>query len=132
MKHLITFLTAITLLACSESEEQITIDPNNQLIGSWSYAEYNEDDTITYKRVNGTISDEYTCTLKNNGSFIEHKNAGWCGTPPISFSDFEGTWQQQNNKVIIQSEYWGGTQNLKWEIIALTEEILTLKITYTE
>jgi hypothetical protein len=129
MKYLLSLITVLTLFSCTENEEQIDIDPNNQIIGSWSYAEYSENNIATFKRVSGIVDDKYTCTLKNNGSFMEHKNAGWCGTPPITFDDYEGSWQQENNKISIQSEFWGGTQNLNWEVISLTDETLKIKIT---
>lgn len=132
MKYLFTLFTILLLFSCNENEEQIAIDSNNKILGSWSHATYLENNAITYKRVSGIIDDDYSFTLNNNGNFIEHKNAGSCGTPPISFGDFEGNWLQKENIIYIESKYWGGTQNLNWEIISLTDETLTIKITYTE
>lgn len=132
MKYLANLLIVFMLFSCNQNEEQIDINPNNQIIGFWSYPEYSEDNITTFKRVNGIVSDKYTCTLKNNGSFIEHKNAGWCGTPPIAFDDFEGSWHQNNNTISVSSTYWGGTQNYIWEIISLNDETLKVKITYSE
>ena len=132
MKYKFSLLVVLILFSCIENEEQITIDLHNKIVGSWSYAEYSEDNTVTFKRVHGIIDDKYSFTLKNNGSFIEHKNAGWCGTPPISYADFEGNWSEKENNIYIESKYWGGTQNLNWEIISLTDEILAINITYSE
>lgn len=132
MKKLSALLAIFLLFSCSQNKEDIIVDPNNKILGSWSYGEYAENNTITYKRVNEIVDNDYSCTLKNDGSFIEHKNSGWCGTPPISFSNFEGNWHQNENKIFIESEYWGGIQKLNWEIISLTDETLTIKTTYTE
>jgi hypothetical protein len=40
---------------------------------------------------------------------IDLKNAGWCGTPPISDKNYEGTWESIDGKLIkINTEYWSG------------------------
>lgn len=132
MRNLTFLVSLLILISCQQNEEEIYIDPNNPVLGSWSYPIYEDNNTITYERVSGIIADAYTCTLKNNGNFIEHKNAGWCGTPPISYADFTGNWYQENEKIKINSEYWGGTFNLTWEIISVNDKNLQIKITYPE
>jgi hypothetical protein len=32
---------------------------------------------------------------------IDLKNAGWCGTPPISDKNYEGTWESIDGKLIL-------------------------------
>ncbi|MFC2109534.1 hypothetical protein ACFLRU_00665 [Bacteroidota bacterium] len=132
MKKLFFFLIPLSIFfsACHENEN-ILIDENNLLIGSWSYPEYS-DNKITYSRVATTIQDEYTCTFKKDGSIIEHKNAGWCGTPPITYDEFVGKWNYENEETIhLETAYWGGISDIKWEILAINQDKLTVVVIHS-
>jgi hypothetical protein len=49
---------------------------------------------------------------------IDLKNAGWCGTPPISDKNYEGTWESIDGKLIkINTEYWSGYETFFIEFI---------------
>lgn len=36
-----------------------------------------------------------------DGDMYERKNAGWCGTPPITCCDYKGTGSQNNSTLSI-------------------------------
>lgn len=53
------------------------------------------------------------------------KNAGWCGTPPISYSDYPGTWTILNDTLVeINVGYWGGTTIYKLDVESVSENSL--------
>jgi len=93
-----------------------------------SWLEVNIDDSIkTYKKANELDENKYGFTFKPNGVFIERKNSGWCGTPPISYDNFEGTWIRKDSIINIETTYWGGTLNYKWKILSINNtELKTL------
>ncbi|WP_139957130.1 hypothetical protein [Flavicella sediminum] len=125
---LFSFLSVLTS-ACNE-QETLEIDSDNLLIGSWSHPQYT-DNQVRYTRVANTVQNEYTCTFKNDGTLVENKNAGWCGTPPITYDEFTGKWNLENEETVnLESTYWGGSHTVKWEIISLTDDSLIVEINY--
>lgn len=85
------------------------------------------DSVVTYQRMSSVKDDEYGITFKPNGVVIEHANSGFCGTPPVAYSEYVGTWSQQDSIVKATIPYWGGTTDLTWKIVALTSRALTIK-----
>ncbi|MDA3821215.1 MAG: hypothetical protein PF450_01195 [Bacteroidales bacterium] len=86
--------------------------------------EYTES-AIVLEKVSSLPNDEYGIEFKSNGKLTEWKNSGWCGTPPISYGEFEGSWEFKNDSVLsIESEYWGGTSIMEWEILELNNQTL--------
>ena len=48
---------------------------------------------------------------------------GWCGTPPISYGNYDGTWKiEDDSKLTITYEYWGGTMEEEWAISNLSTD----------
>jgi hypothetical protein len=115
----------VLLYACNEDSEPI-IDPSNLLIGAWGNPSYVENN-ITFTRVAELSESGYGISFNVNSSILEHKNAGFCGTPPISYDNFEGNWSQDNDIVSISSTYWGGVYNYKWKIISVNKNELLVK-----
>jgi hypothetical protein len=110
---LLIAIIAVTFASCVKNE--IVIDPDNPLIGNWTYSSY-DDNALIFERSNGFIND-HCYMFKPDGSMTERKNAGWCGTPPISYEDFPGTWSVINDTLIeVSVGYWGGTDNYTLDI----------------
>jgi hypothetical protein len=86
--RLIILLFAFSIIACEKNNENEAAI-NDQLIGSWFNPQYN-DSIVTFERSEGSIDNEYGFTFNEDNTFIESKNVGWCGTPPISYADFDG------------------------------------------
>jgi hypothetical protein len=115
MKRLYLILIFISSLSYSCSKDEIKIDPDNLLIGVWNYTTY-QDNTMVYTR-NQEFKDINCYKFNVDGSLIERKNSGWCGTPPISYADYQGTWTMLNDTLIkINVGYWGGTMDYKLDI----------------
>lgn len=117
-------LVVFAFTACDKDDEKMD-DDSSALIGFWINSEMN-DSMITYKRVDRLKDDDYGFAFNANYKFIERKNSGWCGTPPISYADYGGTWEEADSVVKITVEYWGGTMDYIWEIVSVNDKELTI------
>jgi len=124
MKKLILFLFPVLLFSC-EKELELLIQNSDELMGSWTNQVVN-DTIMEFTKADSLNNNDYGFEFKPNQVFIERKNSGWCGTPPIAYADFEGTWQRQDSILIIIVEYWGGTADYKWEISSVDENRLKI------
>ena len=124
INKIILFLSILVLIACEKSNEPIVND-SDQLIGYWINPVI-DDTTLTYERANALTDNEYGFAFQSGNVFIERKNAGWCGTPPISYADFEGTWITTNSLINITVRYWGGWADYQWKIISAAKNKLTI------
>ena len=129
-KILFAIFSCLFLLgACSKDE--INIDPDNLLIGVWNYSGY-QDNSLIFSRNNEFI-DNQCYRFNADGSLTERKNSGWCGTPPISYADFSGTWNIINDTLIqVEVGYWGGTTNYKLDIEELDSKSLKASYIYDD
>lgn len=123
MKKSLLLVSIFTLIASCIFLPQENIDT---LISYWIEPEYN-DSLITYCRATSMPNDAYGFAFKENGVFKEHKNAGSCGTPPISYANYEGTWTLKDSVIKIEVPYWGGTANYTWKLININDSLLTIQ-----
>jgi len=77
------------LAACSK--EELAIDPNHPLLGTWVQAGY-EGNTIIYTRASRLKDDGYGLIFQADGQLVMRQVAGWCGTPPLVYANYEGRW----------------------------------------
>ena len=122
--RLIILLFAFSIIACEKTNENLAANPD-PLIGSWFNPQYN-DSIVSFERSEGLVDNEYSFSFNEDNTFIERKNVGWCGTPPISYADFDGTWTKNDSIIEITVAYWGGTAEYTWKILSIDEA--TLKI----
>jgi len=124
MRKLASLLFITTILyGCSD--EKIEIDPDNLLIGIWNYSEYLGNSSI-YLRSNSFI-DEHCYQFNADGTLLERKNAGWCGTPPVTYADYAGTWRIINDTLIgIDVAYCGGNTRYNLDIESVDEVSLSI------
>ncbi|MCK7535476.1 MAG: lipocalin family protein [Marinilabiliales bacterium] len=100
------------------SKDDIPIDHDNLLIGTWTFSSYQEDVYI-FERNNEFI-DNMCYKFNQDGTVTERKNSGWCGTPPISYADYPGTWTIAADKLIhVDVGYWGGTMSYSLDIVSV-------------
>jgi|TARA_B110000967_G_scaffold137181_1_gene140116 hypothetical protein len=123
MKKIYFLLIAIIFFSC-ENNQEIIINADDLLIGSWVEPFYDEE-TTTFKRSNDLPSNGFGITFKQDRSFIE-RSSGWCGTPPLSYTDYIGSFEIDETLVKITTEFYPG--NYQWRIISLTEKELVVKI----
>lgn len=124
-------LFAVFLSSCEKEKPEggdIILKSGQLLVGYWMNPQY-EDTIVTYTRSNSLNEDGYSFSFETENKFIERKNAGWCGTPPIYYDNFEGTWEQENDSIVnITTGYWGGTVDYQWEILELTNKKLRVTL----
>lgn len=132
MKKLVILLLTLVMVACEkELVDTEALGENVGIIGTWVENGY-EDDLTLLNRANKLDPSKYGFTMEDNGSFIERKNAGWCGTPPITYDNFEGTWEALSDSLIeITVGYWGGTMTYQMRIVSLDAEDLRIRYLYS-
>lgn len=127
MKKLILFILLVLSAAMACKKDEFKIDRDNLLIGTWinTNSVY---DTVVYSRI-GKFTDSYCIRFNDDGSVLERRNSGFCGTPPITYADYNGSWRLINDTIMeVRSEYWGGITVNKYDIELLTTDSLKLII----
>lgn len=121
----LALLFAGLLSGCSKQ-----YDPQNPIEGVWvlDKGETVSDEVIfSFHRASKFEQDKPGYAFKANGLLISRQNAGWCGTPPISYAETQGGWNKDGNKVKLNGKYWGGTFVTEFEISKLDESQLQVK-----
>lgn len=117
-------LFGLFVFSCSETNE---FEPESEfdITGYWINQQFN-DTVFEYQKSASLKEGQYCFGFKEDGEFIERKNSGWCGTPPINYGDFEGVWSINDSTLEISVEFWGGMADYKWKIISLDNQQLSL------
>jgi len=126
-----TFILIFVLSGLWFSCEKTKTSPDlGKLEGTW-VEDHFEEDMMILNKSNEIQEDNYGFVIHDGGKFTEHKNSGSCGTPPISYSNFEGSWEYENDSTLkIVVGYWGGSMTYKLDIIELTEDNLKVRYHY--
>lgn len=120
------FLFMISFIGCENDNESITINESNKLIGYWINPVYT-DSELKLERANSLKENEYGIAFLEESNCIE-RSSGWCGTPPITFFDFQGTWTKNDSIIIITIDNGiNGLEEIKWEIKILSDKYLILE-----
>jgi hypothetical protein len=115
MKNLVIILILLVFISLSCEKGKVEINPDNLLLGTWVYSEW-ENDASVYVRKN-EFADNQCYRFNSDGTLTERKNSGWCGTPPITYADYDGTWSVINDTLVsVTAGYWGGTTTYKMDI----------------
>ncbi len=120
------FLLSLALTSCQKLADPV-VTGNEELIGSWTDPQYT-DTIVTYTRAQSLVENQYGITFKTGNKLVERQNSGFCGTPPITTADYEGTWSQKDSIVNITVGFWGGRIDYTWEIITLNDQKLVITI----
>ncbi len=128
MIHIVILLSIFTAFACEKNNETSATE---LLIGCWINPQIT-DTCITFDKASQLKDKDYGFAFKPDGVFIERKNSGWCGTPPISYKDYTGTWIKNNSLINITVGYWGGSAEYQWKIIDVDANKLIIYNAYTE
>ncbi len=131
LKNYLILAFAALIFACESNtniDEDIDIDPNNLLLGNWVEPFY-ENETTTYNRSSALPDEGYGITFQKNGEFIE-RTSGWCGTPPLSYFNVNGSYTKQDNLINISTQSY--STSFGWRIIEVTETKLVVKRELTE
>lgn len=125
MRYLIGLFTLSLLLLQSSTQDSF----EEQLMGVWVQTGY-ADKIYTFERNHKFIRSKPGIEFKKGGKLLKRQNAGFCGTPPITYANNEGQWASTENGVILDIEYqfWGGKSITQWDVVELTEDVLKVKI----
>lgn len=115
----------LAIFSSCEENETPNIDANNLLVGIWSDAAYNpKNETTTYKRVASLPEEKYAIAFHEDNTFTE-RTSGWCGTPPLTFFNVDGSFSLQNDVVSILVNSYPNSYALR--IVNVSETELTVK-----
>ncbi|TCO09637.1 hypothetical protein [Natronoflexus pectinivorans] len=123
VQNIFCFLLIFLFNGC---EEKIETEHNSELlIGYWINPQI-VDSLVTFSKSSKLVDANYGIAFHSDGSFIERNNSGWCATPPISYSNFKGSWVKNDSLVIILVDYWGGIARYQWKIIDVGDNKLVV------
>jgi len=118
------------LFSCSK--ETIELDAkSSSIVGKWENQTY-KNDTIIFTKASEKKEYEYLLQFKSDGSLMERKNSGWCGTPPIAYADYDGSWEMNDSIIKVSVGYWGGQAKYQWKLLSVTQNQLKMVILKTE
>jgi hypothetical protein len=132
MKRIMFLLVTVLMVSCEKAYVDLAaLGENSGIVGTWIEDGY-RGDTLLLNRSGKLESDRYGFTIQEDGSFTEHKNAGWCGTPPITYDDFDGTWEAVSDSLLdITVAYWGGVMTYQIRIVSVDGRKLTIRYLYS-
>jgi hypothetical protein len=133
MKRLLILGIAAVLVSC-EKQEGVALDDlgeNAGIVGTWVQEE-NRGDTLLLERAGELDPDNYGFTINRDGTFIERKYNSVGQTWPVTYGNFEGTWETVSDSLLeITVGYWGGTINYQIRIVSLDADELAIRYLYT-
>jgi hypothetical protein len=125
MKKSFLIFIFISALVSSCTKDKIKIDPNNPLLGVWNYASQ-EANALVFTR-SQEFSDGYCYRFNADGTLIERNISGWCGTPPVSYTNYQGNWAMVNDTLIkVDVIYYDGKRNYMLDIESVNTNSLKL------
>ena len=126
-------MVMVGMVACGKEFLEVeALGANVGIVGTWIEEGYMGDTTLL-KRAGELDEHKYGFTLKQDGTFIERKNSGWCGTPPIAYANYEGTFEVVSDSLLnITVAYWGGMMTYQIRVVSLDQEVLAIKYLYSE
>jgi len=109
------------LYSCKKTDNQLPVPEG--LEGVWSNRVV-ENSFVKFDRTTTLPKDDYAIAFQENQVLVERKNAGWCGTPPITYGNFQGSWTENDSIIKITVDNWSGLADYEWKIISITENHL--------
>lgn len=139
MKTFIRFAAAAALLSSCQLDNPLVQfksggrAANCAVCGTWTYSGFEQrgptDYVMVYARTR-TFGNEAGLQFEPSGLFVERANAGWCGTPPITYADYPGRWKTEGDSLTIEGQYWGGPQRSRVAVVAVDPNKLVIKRVY--
>ncbi len=122
----LALLFILALASCQKNDDRVYTG-NETLIGSWTDPQYT-DTLVTYTRAENLVENQFGIIFKPDNKLIERQLNGWCGTPPITTADYEGTWKTDGSIVAINVGFWGGTADYTWRIVSISDQKLVISV----
>ncbi len=123
----IIIFSLFIFFSCKKEDVFTSSQESQKLEGYWVNRQIT-DTLFTFEKSENLVTSQYGLAFFSGGKFIERKNAGWCGTPPIAYADFEGSWLLSDSIVSVTVGYWGGTSTYRWRVVAVDSETLAIEV----
>lgn len=127
--YLIVSITiSVLTISCDYCTQPIS---NDAMYNVWVKYDDDFNDPNTFRSANKLDKNRYGFIIESDGTFIHRQNSGWCGTPPIAYKNYNGTWKELSKDTLeIISEFWGGLDTFKIEILSVTGTELKINYIY--
>jgi len=99
----------------------------DQIEGRWAFA-YHDGDNAVYARTSATEKGGWL-DFAEKGELTVRQNAGWCGTPPISYRTYDGGSYKltKKGKLTMMHKFWGGIDTTHYQLAEVTDDTLRMK-----
>ena len=125
IKTTILFFLLVIISSCEKNDEPIT-EQNIDFFGVWINPEYS-DNEIKFERSKKLLDDDYGISFLSENVFLE-RHSGWCGTPPLVFSNYQGIWEKKD--LILEINLDNGINGIKsfiWKIKTINADTLIVE-----
>ena len=118
----------LLLAACTSTSEP---DPGLPLAGSlagvWVFEGETDNGAKIFRKAAALAGDHEGFEFREHGG-LKVRTSGWCGTPPLTWSNLEGLWDQVDERLLKIRHAWRGQpREYQLEIIALSPRRLTCR-----
>lgn len=118
----ILFITCLGLFSFYGNTEV-----KSKLLGIWIQSGRTVDVTA-YRQAKKFAEGDGGMEFMPDGKLIVRQNAGWCGTPPIEYANYDGTWKLDHDSLLVLAyKYWGSQVKEKARIELIVGDKLILK-----
>jgi len=122
--YLLLIFSIVFLTSC-ENDNELKSEEVELVIGHWVSPVY-IDSLVHYTRATALKEDDFGISFNLGNSLVERQNAGFCGTPPISYANYNGTWSKTGDLINIKVDFWGGKATLLWKVVAVDAKTLSI------
>ena len=127
MKNFLALLAICFLLFSCMEQETLNLESGEFPLGIWTNIQYDESG-FTMDRSSKIPENTYGYVFQKNGKLIHRANSGFCGTPPITTSDFAGTWKVKGDVVELEVDFWGGKYRQEWKVTQLSGKTVKVEL----
>ena len=127
LKVILCGVALLCAVSCNSSKPTDPASPS--LYGAWGAVNTDQETGIrTYERLTELAGRRSGYEFGLGGSLVI-RNSGWCGTPPLTFFNFEGSWQKEEDRVLTLTYHdLGVVQDFCLEVVALSARELRCRI----
>lgn len=123
---ILLLLLMVIHIGCDTDVESLQINESDKLVGHWIKPVAN-DTELKLDRANTLKKDAYGISFLTESNCIE-RSSGWCGTPPLIFADFQGTWKRNDSIITITIDNgMNGLEAINWKIKTLDDQSLVIE-----
>ena len=119
----------LMLAACTSTSEPDPgpVELQASLVGVWIFENETDDGAKVYTRAAALAGNRSGYEFGEHGG-LKVRTAGWCGTPPVTWSNLDGLWDQVDDRLLeIRHPWRGEPRQFRLEVISLGARRLTCR-----